>query len=196
MSSVPSAAAPLSPAARKLLDVAGELFFERGITGVGVALVAEEAGVTKKTLYDRFGSKEGLVVAYLQDRLNRYQAHVSDRLETTRVAGIDCVRGVFDALETWVGDSSRGCGMINAYAELSSHSRDAADIVRAEKQWTRELFERILTNAQIPSAAELARQLAIIHAGAIVEQAAGGSPTAIADARALAVRLVRDRSAP
>ncbi|NEE13916.1 helix-turn-helix transcriptional regulator, partial [Streptomyces sp. SID7499] len=48
----------MTPAARRALAAAGRLFYDRGIHAVGVDLIAAEAGVTKKTLYDRFGSKE------------------------------------------------------------------------------------------------------------------------------------------
>ncbi|MDQ4084268.1 MAG: TetR/AcrR family transcriptional regulator, partial [Actinomycetota bacterium] len=55
---------PLTPGAQRILDVASELFYWRGIHAVGVDTIAAESGVTKRTLYDRFGSKDGLVVAY------------------------------------------------------------------------------------------------------------------------------------
>lgn len=47
----------MTPAARRVLDTAARLFYDRGIHAVGVDLIAAEAGVTKKTLYDRFGSR-------------------------------------------------------------------------------------------------------------------------------------------
>lgn len=47
----------MTPGARRALAAASRLFYERGIHAVGVDLIAAEAGVTKKTLYDRFGSR-------------------------------------------------------------------------------------------------------------------------------------------
>jgi hypothetical protein len=41
----------------------GAPFYERGIRAVGVDLIADEVGTTKKTLYDRLGSKDELVAA-------------------------------------------------------------------------------------------------------------------------------------
>ena len=52
----------MTRAARRVLEAAERLFYERGIHAVGVDLIAAEARVTKKTLYDRFGSKERIVV--------------------------------------------------------------------------------------------------------------------------------------
>jgi AcrR family transcriptional regulator len=56
----------LTPAARRILDAAAGLFYAQGIHAVGVEAIAAAAHVTKKTLYDRFGSKEALIAAYLE----------------------------------------------------------------------------------------------------------------------------------
>lgn len=42
---------------QRILDAASTLFYERGITATGVDLIVEQAGTTKRTLYQRFGSK-------------------------------------------------------------------------------------------------------------------------------------------
>lgn len=52
---------PLTPAAQRILDTASALFYARGINAVGVDTIAAESGVTKRTLYDRFGSKDQLL---------------------------------------------------------------------------------------------------------------------------------------
>ena len=58
----------LTPGARSILDVGSALFYENGIHAVGVDTIASESGVTKPILYKNFGSKDGLVVAYLANR--------------------------------------------------------------------------------------------------------------------------------
>ncbi|GAA3366506.1 hypothetical protein GCM10017744_073820 [Streptomyces antimycoticus] len=71
----------LTPAARRILDTAAELFYGQGINAVGVDLIAKRSGVTKKTLYDRFGSKEALVAAYLRERDERWRAWLTAEVE-------------------------------------------------------------------------------------------------------------------
>ena len=71
----------LTPGARRILDVASALFYERGIHAVGVDTIAAESGVTKRTLYDRFGSKDALVVAYLAERDRRWRERVVAALD-------------------------------------------------------------------------------------------------------------------
>src|SRR5690606_42163830 len=92
---------PLTPAGRRVLDTASRLFYQRGINTVGMELIAEQAGVTKKTVYDRFGSKDALVAAYLAERDRRWRAWVR---EQTAAAGGPRERAlaVFAALETWI----------------------------------------------------------------------------------------------
>lgn len=180
----------MTPAAHRILDAASELYYSRGINSVGMDLVAEQAGTTKKTIYDRFGSKDGLVVAYLEARASRWQAHVEDHLATVPDTGAARVVSVIDALDSWLAAGTRGCGFVNAYAELSTQSPAATSVVRREKEWISRLYARLLTEAGVASPDALGRQLALIHEGAIVALTAGGSTEALEDARQATLALV------
>ena len=121
----------LTPAGRRILNAAGELFYTQGINAIGVDTIARTAGVTKKTLYDRFGSKEALVAAYLTDRRQRWQAWLEDCLEPLSPA--DRPLGVFDSLHSWLEQAPRrGCAFVNAAAELATSGQDR-EVVIAEK---------------------------------------------------------------
>lgn len=181
----------MTPAARRILDAASQLYYDRGINSVGMDLVAQRAGTTKKTIYDRYGSKDGLVVAYLESRAQRWQAHVEDHLETVPDAGAERVVCVIDALDSWLAAGTRGCGFVNAYAELSTQSAAATSVIRREKEWIRNLYARLLTEAGVASPGALGRQLALVHEGAIVALTAGGSAEALDDARRATLALVR-----
>ncbi|WP_424883283.1 TetR/AcrR family transcriptional regulator [Streptomyces sp. SLBN-8D4] len=151
----------MTPAARRALASASRLFYERGIHAVGVDLIAAEAGVTKKTLYDRFGSKEQIVVEYLADRDERWRAYVGERLETAGPRAVDRVRAVFAASRDWMDEHSpKGCGMVNAHAEISDPSHPAYAVITGQKRWMLRLFTD-LAPAQ-------ARTLMLLHEGALV----------------------------
>ncbi|WP_143626387.1 TetR/AcrR family transcriptional regulator, partial [Streptomyces viridosporus] len=110
----------LTPAARRVLEAAGRLFYERGIHAVGVDLIAAEAGVTKKTLYDRFGSKEQIVVEYLAARDERWRAFLAPYLDAAGPEPAARVLAVFEASRAWAAEhGSKGCSMVNAHAEIS-----------------------------------------------------------------------------
>ena len=56
-----------SAARTRLIDSATRLFYEEGIHAVGVDRIIDEAAVTRATLYNQFGGKENLVLAYLRN---------------------------------------------------------------------------------------------------------------------------------
>ncbi len=154
-----------------MLDAASVLFYERGIHAVGVDVVAEAAGVTKKTLYDRFGSKEALVVSYLQHRDERWRAHVATHLARVPEPGIERILVIFDAAISWSDNNSpKGCSAINARAEIGD-GHDGHPVfpeVSRQKTWLLEQFATLCSEARIPSPDTMARQLMLLYEGAIV----------------------------
>src|SRR5918996_471952 len=53
----------------RILETADRLFYGQGIRAVGVDTIAAEVGISKRTLYNYFPSKDELIVAYLSRRL-------------------------------------------------------------------------------------------------------------------------------
>src|SRR4051812_16527312 len=52
----------------RILETADRLFYLRGIRAVGVDTIAAEIGISKRTLYNHFPSKDELIAAYLKGR--------------------------------------------------------------------------------------------------------------------------------
>ena len=50
----------------QIVEVAGQVFGERGFALASVSEIADRAGISKPLIYNYFGSKEGLLVACLQ----------------------------------------------------------------------------------------------------------------------------------
>jgi AcrR family transcriptional regulator len=104
---------------QRLLDAAERLFYERGVQAVGVDAVVAEAGVATKTLYAHFGSKDGLVEAYLRRRDRRWLDWLRNAVDTAE-SGPARVFAVFDALTQWFTQPNyNGCAFINIAGELS-----------------------------------------------------------------------------
>ncbi|MFB8188090.1 TetR/AcrR family transcriptional regulator [Microbacterium sp. NPDC055988] len=163
--------APLTPGASRVLDAASLLFYERGIHAVGVDTIAEAAGVTKKTLYDRFGSKEALVVSYLQHRDARWREHVAGHLSRVPEPGIARVLAVFDAAIAWSDENSpKGCSAINARAEIGD-GHDGHPVfpeVARQKSWLLDLFAELCREAGASDADLMSKALMLLYEGAIV----------------------------
>lgn len=179
----------LTPGARRILEVASALFYDHGIHAVGVDTIAAESGVTKRTLYDRFGSKDELVAAYLRARDERWRTRVTAAVE----AETDPVRRAlapFAVLEGWVDDASRGCAFVNAFAELDRPDHPGRPLIDDEKRWLRELFARELGRAGAADPDGLALQLLVVHEGALVTHAVAAEPAAPRAGSAIARQLV------
>jgi AcrR family transcriptional regulator len=180
----------LTPGAQRILDVASELFYWRGIHAVGVDTIAAESGVTKRTLYDQFGSKDGLIVAYLEARNRRWRALISSRLDAPHADPVQRALVPFDVLFEWLAPSSRGCSFVNAFAELSEPEHPGHQAVIAKKKWLRALFRELLAEAGAKDPDELAVQLLSLHEGAVVCYSMAGEANAAAAVRAAAEVLI------
>ncbi|MGH3918688.1 MAG: TetR/AcrR family transcriptional regulator [Pseudonocardiaceae bacterium] len=180
----------LTPSAQRILDVASELFYWRGIHAVGVDTIAAESGVTKRTLYNRFGSKDGLIVAYLEARDRRWRDLITSRLDAEHTDPVQRALAPFDVLAEWIAPSSRGCSFVNAFAELPEPEHRGRQVVVAEKKWLRALFRELLVDAGANDPDDLAVQLLSLHEGAIVCYSIADEANAAASARAAAEALV------
>jgi AcrR family transcriptional regulator len=181
---------PLTPAAKRVLEVASDLFYNRGIGGVGMELIAAEAGVTKKTVYDRFGSKEALVLAYLRARDARWRAFVTGWIEGVADPG-ERILATFDALDEWLRtESSRGCSMVNALAELPDRSHPGHRAAAEQKAWLHGLYEGLASEAGVEDPGGLADRLLILHEGAVVAFSVAGQVGAARTARDTAELLL------
>lgn len=182
-------ATPMTPGARRILDAASHLFYERGIHAVGVDAIAAASGVTKRTLYDRFGSKEALVSAYLERRDASWWARWEQRLAT---APSPRALTVFDAYREDADSSGRGCAFLNAAAELPE-GHPALPVIRAHKRRVRQRIEELVGEDSPGAAASLADHLFLLAEGAVAQQAVDGDTDRLLRARALAADLLEVR---
>jgi AcrR family transcriptional regulator len=181
------------PARGRLMTAAAELFYAHGIAATGIDAITERAGVARKTLYNNFASKDDLVLAYIRDRhqewLDLYELR-STKAESAR----DRVLAVFDAYidhaNTAYIHGFRGCGLLNAAAELSAGAPGRV-AVREHKEQVESILSAGLAEVFTPGrAASLAEQLAFVLEGAVVRAGLEGSAERLVHARAIAASLV------
>jgi AcrR family transcriptional regulator len=86
-----------------------------GIRAVGVDTIAAEIGISKRTLYNYFSSKDALIVVYLTRRA--VPRGIPDQ------PPLEQILGVFDWLEHWFASKAfRGCPFVNAVVEIGERS--------------------------------------------------------------------------
>jgi AcrR family transcriptional regulator len=183
------------PAARRasvrerLLAAAEELFYGEGINTVGIDRVIEHAGVAKASLYACFGSKEGLIQAYLTVRHEARQKTLRERIalfDNPR----DGLLSVFDVLaELGPATSFRGCAFIRAHAEAHAEETVKAICDRA-RSWLRDLFIELARDAGAPNPGSLAAQLVLLYDGTAVAAQMDRDPTAARSARKAAALML------
>src|SRR5207248_3398777 len=104
-----------------LLAATSELTYARGITGTGVDAIAARAGVTKRTLYQHFGSKDRLVAEALSDRNRRalMNLEAGARRRSTETGEL-AILAFFDVIENALSTKTKGgCAFINASLEVN-----------------------------------------------------------------------------
>ncbi|WP_407561005.1 TetR family transcriptional regulator [Streptomyces sp. 184] len=102
------------PTAREgLLDAAFTALRNRPWAGVRMVDVAAAAGVSRQTLYNEFGSKEGLAQALVRREVDGYLAGVERTLAGARRSGADA-GGRLLALVAWTLRAARGNPLVRA----------------------------------------------------------------------------------
>src|SRR5690242_17662585 len=103
----------------RILDVADELFYGRGIHATGVDEIVARSGAAKTTLYAHFSSKDQLVASYLQRRSDSWKDYLGRELAAYGGEPAERIDRVFELLtEGCVYPDFRGCPFINAAAEF------------------------------------------------------------------------------
>jgi AcrR family transcriptional regulator len=187
----------LTPGARRVLDAASRLFYGTGIHAVGVDAIAAEAGVTKKTLYDRFGSKEGLVAAYLRARDEEWRSYLESYVTERGDDPGQQLLDAFDALATWSAERSpRGCSFVNAHAELPDPDHAGRRAILEQKRWMTAWFATRGRAAGLRDPDSVADDLMLLYDGALVTRGMHTVDDAIARARRIATAIMATASPP
>jgi len=152
-------------ARERLLAAANELFYDEGIQTVGIDRIIERAGVAKASLYNTFGSKEGLIRGYLESRQQRTAGRIGralERYDTPR----ERLLSVFEAQAELFGEPGfHGCAFASASAEARPGSA-ADEATAAYRSWLRNLFTELAEQAGARDPATLAQQLHLLYDGA------------------------------
>lgn len=179
------------PAPRqRLLDAATKLFTEEGIRVIGIDRILREADVAKASLYSLLGSKDNLVIAYLQRLDGEYRARWAER--TSSMTDADAkILAFFDmAIDEEPEKDFRGSPFLNAAGEyprpeVESEERIIAACV-AHRSWMHETITALLTEKNGYESSALADELLIFLDGGLAGARILHSVEPLRTARALA----------
>jgi len=149
----------------RLLEAAGELFYRDGVN-IGVDALCKAAGVSKKSMYQLFRSKDELIAESLASRGPSYQALLHPGPEDERPAR-DRILTVFERQDELVAQGDfLGCPYVSTAVELKNPEHPGSVVARHFKQHLTDFFHRELVKAGAEDPGTLAIQLTMIFDGA------------------------------
>src|ERR1700704_4224455 len=160
----------------RILETADKLFYRQGIRAIGVDTIAAEIGISKRTLYNHFPSKDALIAAYLERRF--VQPKESSKPPAEQILA------TFDSLERrFAAKDFRGCPFVNAVAELGSEDQSVRRIAVAFKESRRLWFRDLLLQLGVADAEGLATQLTLLVDGSIAQDLVRDDPSMAREAK-------------
>lgn len=174
-------------ARERIERAAAQLFYRNGIHATGVELVAQQANVSKRTLYQHFASKKDLVDHYLRGIDARGGPPVEKRLSDTEMTARERLLAIFEMSRAEV---VRGCPFHNAAVESAGALTSTDEIVRTHKL---EFTRRLVAVAHEAGAADphlLGQQLAVLFEGATAMATSLNDTAPVVHARAAAATLI------
>jgi AcrR family transcriptional regulator len=155
----------------RILQAADTLFYGEGIRTASLEAIAAMAGVTKRTLYYHFRSKDDLVAAYLAARDEPTFARQVAWLDETKGDLPAQILGLFEAFaRAMAAPRWKGCGFIRAAAELAgSPGHPALKIGSAHKKRFETWLESRIAESGLSEPGLRARQVMILVDGAAAQ---------------------------
>jgi AcrR family transcriptional regulator len=182
-----------SPSARdRILDTAYELFSRHGTHAVGVDTIVAGSGVAKMSLYRNFGSKDELIMAYLQRREELWtydwlQGEVLKRATDPA----DRLLAIFDVFGEWFARPDyEGCAFVNVMLGIDDWSHPVRRASVEHLATIRAFLSGLASDAGVADPEGFARQWHILMKGSLVA-AAEGDELAAARAQAMGRLLLK-----
>lgn len=166
----------LAPPRERLLRAAAELFYAEGAAAVGVERLCQAAGVSKRSMYQLFATKDDVIAESLRVHgpaaVARYFPGAGEDMPPR-----ERILYVFARLEEQAGtESFHGCPFVNTAIELHDPGHPAATVALSFKA---DLEVYFLTHAKALGVADpefLAAQLTMLFDGSAVRAVMRDAP--------------------
>lgn len=176
-----------------ILNVALDLIYDRGATAISIDDIVDRAGVSRKTFYYHFRSKDDLITAYMEERgagaLTRFDQWA---MEAEAPDAASVARAILSGLKRFTQATPwRGCGFARIAVELAHLPGHPAHAIAAGAKRSLEArFEALLTDDGRPDAAALARRILLVIDGAMMAYTIRRDPILFDDAIAVVAAIL------
>ena len=179
------------PPREQLINTAIELFCEYGYHATGIDKIIEKAGVSKKTLYTHFHSKEELLIAALRQYDGLFRNNFMRQVDSLAKTPQEKLLAIFDVAEGWFSQKKFfGCMFINVIGEYSQKDSPIRDICKQFKRLMQNYIRDLCVQAGSEEPDILADKLALLFEGAVVTSQVSQDPDAAKTAKDIARSLV------
>jgi AcrR family transcriptional regulator len=158
-------------AKERILQTAGQLFFQRGYSEVGINEIIERAETAKASFYQHFSSKEALCEAWLAAVHDRSEDHRATLLAAA-ISPRAKLERYFDELTSFmINGQFRGCPYSNTGAVSDSTCTGITAQIQGHKESLRRFFREICRlHFDEPShAEEIGDRIFLLYSGAVTE---------------------------
>jgi AcrR family transcriptional regulator len=161
----------------EMIKYAYNLFYKNGFHATGVDTIIEGTGISKRTLYKHFTSKEGLIIACIDHYHQTMYKTITDYLgKTTSKNPVDKVLRIFDFLAELVDAGMLdGCFAMNAKTEYVHKAKEIEAACDAYTAALQQLIELYLKEGNIKNSTSVAMQVAMLFEGAIIRSKSIGN---------------------
>lgn len=182
----------MAPSAKdKLLETAVKLFSQHGYHATGIDRIIAESGVSKKTMYNHFKSKDELILAALRRWDEDSRLWLMRAMEKHDKDPQRQLLALFDVLDDWfVSQQFYGCLFINATAEFADPESPIHAAAAEHKRLFRVYLRELALKAGAAQPDDLVAQLALLMEGAIVTAQFTNNARAGAQAKSAAITIM------
>lgn len=174
----------------RLLDCTEQLVYRGGICATGMDSIVKASGVSRKTIYKHFGTKDRLVAEALARRDLRWMDWFEAGLERFEGPRAQLL-GAFDVLADWFGSAGfQGCAFINTAGEVSDPQDPVRQVARAHKEKLYRCLVRRCIDLGAEKPQQLAGRLLLLIDGAITNALVSGGASVAVDAQRTAETLL------
>lgn len=181
----------------RILDAAYRSFYKEGFARARVEVIAGTAGVSKRTFYYHFESKDALLAAVLDAQHELTMARISEWTSIPSRDPLVMIERLFEQLRKWSARPGwQGSGFTRSVMELADlPGHPARSVARRHKAAIETWMAEELKDRGVKRPAEIARQIVMLMEGCQTLTLIHGDPEyAVHAARAAAV-LIRQYSA-
>ncbi|HNP29113.1 MAG TPA: TetR/AcrR family transcriptional regulator [Nitrospirales bacterium] len=172
-----------------------DLFAKNGIHATGIDTIVKQSGVTKKTLYTHFRSKEELVLAALRHYDGEFRNSFMRQVEAKARTPKTRLLAIFDVAEAWFKQNNfYGCMFINAVGEHSDPGTSLRNVCGDFKMMMAQFIQDLCMRMGARNPQQLAEELALLLEGAIVTAQVSRKPGAAKIAKRAAAVLIEKQN--